>query len=297
LVTNDDEGTMMGRACEGKVALIAGASQGGTGTGSAVRLAAEGAKVAICARSAAKLEETLGRIEVVGGTGVMFECDLADPHGGRDTLVARTEAALGPIDYLVYVAARTAFARFDTVLLDRLQSVLEVNLKAAWLLNQHAVTSMRARGSGGSVVNIGTMAARPLSGPPYGDGPSVRAGTAYGASKAALHRMSQGIAAETHGERISVNVVSPLAAIATPTVIAGGMIPQEVCEPVETMVEAVLALLTGDPDTLTGLDTTSIELLRELRRPVHDLAGAELVPGWQPDDLVGFMEAVGGRRR
>ena len=50
----------MARACEGRVALVAGASQGGTGTGSAVRLAAEGAKVAICARSVEKLAETLG---------------------------------------------------------------------------------------------------------------------------------------------------------------------------------------------------------------------------------------------
>ena len=121
----------MAGACEGRVALVAGASQGGTGTGSAVRLAAEGAKVAICARSVEKMKETLARIEEVGGTGVMLRCDLADPDGGRDTLVARTEEALGPVDYLVYVAARTMFSKFETVTLDRLQSALGLNLKAA----------------------------------------------------------------------------------------------------------------------------------------------------------------------
>jgi hypothetical protein len=57
------------------------------------------------------------------------------------------------------------------------------------------------------------------------------------------------------------------------------------CEPVEVMVEAVLALLTGNPAELTGLDTTSVELLKRLRCPVRDLMGADLVPGWQPDDL------------
>jgi NAD(P)-dependent dehydrogenase (short-subunit alcohol dehydrogenase family) len=285
----------MSNACQGKVALVAGASQGGTGTGCAVRLAAEGARVAICARSVEKLRETLSQVKSVGGSGAMFECDLADPGGGRDTLVARTEEALGPVDYLVYVAARSMFAPFNAVTLDRLQTVLELNLKAAWLLNQHVIGSLRERDSGGSIVNIGTVAARPLSGPPYAAGPSVRSGTAYGASKAALHRMSHGVAAETHGQGISVNVLSPLAAVATPTVLAGGMIPAEVCEPVETMVEAVMALLTADPDVVTGLDTTSIELLVELDRPVRDLAGTELVPGWQPEDLVRYLHA--SRRR
>ncbi len=285
----------MSDACQDKVALIAGASQGGTGTGCAVRLAAEGARVAICARSVEKLRETLSQVESVGGAGAMFACDLADPGGGRDTLVARAEEALGPVDYLVYVAARSMFAPFSAVTLDRLQGVLELNLKAAWLLNQHVIASMQERGSCGSIVNIGTLAAQPLSGPPYAEGPSVRAGTAYGASKAALHRMSQGVAAETHGQGISVNILSPLAAIATPKVLTGGLIPGEVCEPVETMVEAVIALLTADPDVVTGLDTTSIELLLELDRPVRDLTGTELVPGWQPQDLVRYLHA--SRRR
>jgi NAD(P)-dependent dehydrogenase (short-subunit alcohol dehydrogenase family) len=280
------------RACEGRVALVAGASQGGTGTGSAVRLAAEGAKVAICARSVEKLAETLARIQDAGGTGVMFPCDLADPDGGRDTLVARASEALGPVDYLVYVAARGMFSRFETVTLDRLQRALEVNLKAAWLLNQQVIAGFRARDRGGSIVNIGTSAARPLSGPPYGNSLITQTGTVYGTTKAALHRMSQGVAAETYGEGISVNVLSPLAAIATPTVIAGGMIPPALCEPVEVMVEAVLALLTGNPAELTGLDTTSVELLGQLRRPVRDLTGTDLFPGWQPADLDGYAASI-----
>jgi NAD(P)-dependent dehydrogenase (short-subunit alcohol dehydrogenase family) len=225
----------------------------------------------------------------------MFECDLADPDGGRDTLVARAEQELGPIDYLVYVAARTSFGPFESISMDRLQAVLEVNLKAGWLLNQHAIRSMRARGAGGAVVNIGTRGAQPLIGPPYGVGPSVQIGTAYGATKIALHRMSQGVAAETFGDNIAVNVLSPFAAIATPVVVAGGHVPAELCEPVETMAEAVLALLTAEPGSLTGQDTTSIELLYRLRRPVRDLTGTELVAGWQPDDLPKFMARAGGQ--
>jgi NAD(P)-dependent dehydrogenase (short-subunit alcohol dehydrogenase family) len=276
---------------DGKVALVAGASQGGTGTGTAVRLAAEGARVAICARTAGKLRDTLARIEEAGGRGAMFECDLADPSGGRDTLVRRTEEALGPVDYLVYVAAYGPFATFEKVTPDALRKAFEVNVLAPLLLCQQAVTSMRDRGAPGAIVTIGTKAARPVPGPPYPDTPPVMAGALYGGTKAALHRITQSIAAETHGQRISANVVSPLAAIGTPALRAGGWVPEETFEPVETMVEAVTALLAADPLTMTGKDVTSIELLLELGRPVYDFTGTALLDGWQPADLPRFIEA------
>ena len=70
-------------ACAGQVALVTGASQGGTGTAIAIRLAAEGAKVAITARTVDGLEETRRRIEEFGGTCLVLPADLADPEGGR----------------------------------------------------------------------------------------------------------------------------------------------------------------------------------------------------------------------
>ena len=57
---------MSGQSCEGKVALVTGASKGGTGTAIAIRLAAEGAKVAVTARTLEGLEETQRRIEAIG---------------------------------------------------------------------------------------------------------------------------------------------------------------------------------------------------------------------------------------
>jgi hypothetical protein len=56
-------------------------------------------------------------------------------------------------------------------------------------------------------------------------------------------------------------------------------------EPLETMAEAALALCTGDPNVLTGRIAYSLQLLLELRRPVLDLHGEDLVMGWQPGDL------------
>jgi NAD(P)-dependent dehydrogenase (short-subunit alcohol dehydrogenase family) len=74
----------------GKVALVTGASQS-TGRAIALRFAAEGAKIAVTARSEEGLRETVAQIERAGGTAIMMPCDLAEPHGGRASLIERTE--------------------------------------------------------------------------------------------------------------------------------------------------------------------------------------------------------------
>ena len=280
----------MPSSCAGRIALVTGASQGGTGTGTAIRLAAEGAKVAICARSEDGLVHTMGEIEKVGGTGAMFVCDLSDPDGGRATLVERSEAALGaPIDIMVNVAAMGPYKKFEEIGLDLLQKTFELNVKAPWLLCQQVLGGMRAQGRG-AIVNIGTKAAEYPVGPPFRSGVTAQAGTLYGSTKIAEHRFTLGLAAETHGQGISVNMVSPVSAIATPLLVASGWLPDWVFEPVETLVEAVLACVTGDPDVLTGRNAYSLELLHELGRPVYDFTGTTLVDGWQPADLPPLIE-------
>jgi hypothetical protein len=61
-------------------------------------------------------------------------------------------------------------------------------------------------------------------------------------------------------------------------------------EPLETMAEAALALVTGDPDQLTARLAYSLQLLVERQRPVFDLAGRDLVDGWQPADLEAVID-------
>ena len=281
----------MPEECRGKVALVAGASQMGTGTGTVVRLAAEGAKVAFCARDEEMMDKTAAMVEEVGGESIHMRCDLSDPDGGRDTLIARTEAAFGPIDYLVYVATRGGFPKFETVTQSRLQVALELNGKAPWLLCQQAIESMRRRKSGGAIVNIGTKAAHPIEGSSFGPTAIHSAATLYGGTKALLHRFTQGLALECYEDGISVNVLRPLAAIDTRAVREAPWIPPDAIEPRETMVEAVMALLTGDPKVLTAHDVASIDLLIELQRPVYDFGGTQLVAGWQPQDLPGYVTA------
>ena len=271
-------------ACAGRVALVTGASRGGTGRAIAVRLAAEGARVAIAARTVEGLEATRRRIEAAGGDCLMLPVDLADRDGGRAELVARTEAELGPVDILVNNAAANGYVPFDQVRAKDLELNLQVNLWAPWELMKAAVPGMRERGRGW-VLNLTTFAAELPPGPPFPTNRPAKAGFQYGASKAALNRLTVAAASECEGQGVAVNALTPQAAIATDELIAGGWIDEVMFEPLETMAEAALALCSGDPEVLTGRIAYSLQLLVELQRPVFDLHGEQLVDGWQPADL------------
>jgi citronellol/citronellal dehydrogenase len=97
-------------------------------------------------------------------------------------------------------------------------------------------------------------------------------------------------ASECANDGVAVNGLTPQAAIATPALVEQGWIDDTMFEPLETMAEAALALCSSDPRVLTGRIAFSLQLLLELRRPVRDLGGNELVQGWQPDDLPAVIE-------
>jgi NAD(P)-dependent dehydrogenase (short-subunit alcohol dehydrogenase family) len=264
--------------------LVTGASQGGTGTAIATRLASEGADVAITARSVTGLEETAERIRASGRRALVLPCDLSDPEGGRAELVARTAAELGPVDILVNNAAAGGYKPFEEWSPDAIDRMLQVNLLAPWQLMRDVVPGMRER-SEGWIVNLTTFAAELPPGPPFPTNRPAKAGSGYGAPKAALNRLTVQVASECEGQGIAVNALTPQAAIATPQLVAGGWIADDYFEPLDTMAEAALALCTADPTVLTGRIAYSLQLLVELDRPVYDLAGTERVDGWQPADL------------
>src|SRR5687767_9870641 len=100
---------------KGKVAIVTGASRG-IGEAIAVTLAAQGARVAVSARTVepgqsqfeGTITETVEKIKANGGDAVAIAADLSK-HEDRERLVAETEAALGPVDILVNNAAVTFF--------------------------------------------------------------------------------------------------------------------------------------------------------------------------------------------
>jgi NAD(P)-dependent dehydrogenase (short-subunit alcohol dehydrogenase family) len=264
--------------------LVSGASQGGTGTVAAVRLAAEGARVAITARSVDGLERTRAEIEAVGGIALVLPCDLGDRDGGRETLVTRTEAELGPVDILVNNAAAGGYRPLEDWTQADLDAVMELNLFAPWSLMRQVLPGMRDRGTGW-IVNLTSFAGELPPGPPFPTSRPAKTGSAYGASKAALNRLTIAAASETEGQGIAVNALTPQAAIAVPSLVAAGWIDETYFEPVDTMAQAVLALATCDPERLHGRIAYSLQLLHELGEPVLDTHGEHLVDGWQPADL------------
>ena len=278
----------MGRGCEGRVALVTGASKGGTGTAIAHRLAAEGAAVAICARDAEGLARTEEQLRGLGATVLSLRIDLSDPDGGRATLVERVVGELGRLDILVNNAAANGYRPFREWTPARLELTQQVNVWAPWQLMADAAPGMVERGEGW-ILNLTSHAAELPPGPPFPQSVTASAGSGYGVTKAALNRLTASVAAELWEAGVRVNALAPQSAIATPHLVATGGIREENLEPLETMAEAALALVTGGPDR-TGSIWRSLQLLVELDRPVLDLDGREQLPGWQPDELVRVIE-------
>ena len=273
-------------ALDGKVAVVTGASRG-IGAAIARRFAAEGADVALVARTIepgtshleGSLQETATLVEQAGSCALIVTADLADPDFDAGALVARVEDALGPVDVLVHNAAACFYLPWDSVSPRRYGVMFAVNVDATWKLATAVLPGMRDRGRGW-IVNLSSTVVDHPTGPPYSAFHADHGATLYGASKAALERMSTGLAAEVHRHGIAVNVASPVAAVATPGVVAMGLTPADArhVEPVEQMVEAVLALATGDPAVLTGRIVTSGAILSELDRPIRNLDGTERTP-------------------
>ena len=274
------------RPLEGRVALVTGASRG-IGAAIAKRFACEGAVVAVAARSLEQtaqgvipgtLRETVADIESAGGRALPYQVDLTSSDS-RAALVDRVVADLGPIDVLVNNAATSAFIPFTDISEKRLRLITTLNYFAPFDLCQRVIPAMRERG-GGWILNISSLSGDiPTTPPP--DPIYHLQGTAYGSSKAALNRLTEGLASEYYADSIVANALAPVKAVLTEgvkatlteDVIAG----EGVLEPVEAMAEAALALCTSDRDGLNGKVHKSLTLLERLGLPVRTLDGKTLL--------------------
>jgi citronellol/citronellal dehydrogenase len=257
---------------DGRVAIVTGASRG-IGAEIARRFAAEGAAVAVAARTTeagasplpGTIGETVGQIRAAGGTAVAIATDLSKP-ADRDRLVEQATQQLGPPDILVSNAAVTYFTRVEDFTPRRYALMFEVQVQAPFHLATLVLPGMRDKGAGW-ILNISSIAARHPAIPPGAW--AARGGTVYGMCKAAVERFSTGLAAELYQDNIAVNALSPNGVVPTPGTIFHHLTTEDdpAAEPPAVMAEAALMLCHRDPRSLTGRVTYSQDLLAELGVP------------------------------
>ncbi|MFD0400833.1 SDR family NAD(P)-dependent oxidoreductase [Kitasatospora sp. NPDC059811] len=189
--------TMNGAAkLDGKVALVTGGSRG-IGAAVALRLAEDGADVALTYQGGAeRAEEVAAKITAMGRRGWAVRADSADPQAVQ-AVVAAVAERFGRLDILVNNAGVGVLGPIGDLALDDVDRVLEVNVRAPFLFAQAASAHLA---DGGRIVTIGSCIAKRVAFP---------GATIYSLSKAAMIGLTKALARELGPRGITANVVHP----------------------------------------------------------------------------------------
>ena len=182
---------------DGRLALVTGASSG-LGKHFARTLAGAGATVAVAARRADRLADCVSEIESADGTAFAVPLDVTDAASVRACFDA-IEARQGTPDILVNNAGAAVSRPLLEQSEDDWDSVVDTNLKGAWLVAQEGARRLVAAARPGAIVNIASIT-----------GERVAGGVApYCASKAGLIHLTRAMALELARHGIRVNALAP----------------------------------------------------------------------------------------
>jgi glucose 1-dehydrogenase/3-oxoacyl-[acyl-carrier protein] reductase len=238
----------------GRAAFVTGAGSG-IGRATAVRLAGEGAAVAVVDVRLEAAEETVSQIETTGGRAAAFTADVRDRaqvEAARD----RALAAFGSLRYLVNNAGLVRMSALDDLEEDEWDLVLDTNLKSMYVVTR-AVAPAIGDAGGGAIVNMSTIESEVVVSS-MGH-PQVH----YNASKGGVKMLTKALAVELSHRRIRVNAVAP-GPVAT-SFIPGGdlrspeawafmsqrLLVDRVGEP-EDVAAAISFLLSDEASFITG---------------------------------------------
>lgn len=203
----------------GKVALVTGASSG-IGEGAALALAEAGAKTAVCARRAERLDGLVERIEAAGGEALALQGDVTD-EATATAIVEQTVEHFGRLDILVNSAGVIQEGSVGEANFEQWRHTIDVNLMASLYTCSAALGAMRAQGSG-DIINISSTAGRrstALFGP-------------YCTSKFGLTAMTEGLRQEAGGAGVRICLLEPGA---TSTELAQGISNPELRKSVQEL--------------------------------------------------------------
>ncbi len=198
---------------EGKNAIVTG-SAAGVGRTSAIRFAAEGARVVCADIDGEQAAETVRLIEAAGGTALSVRTDVSN----EDDVIAAVAGcveAFGSLDIIfnnVGIPTPRLGMKFEEHTVDDYLRLTKVNFGGVFLGCKHAVIQFKLQGTGGVILNTGSVA-----------GLVGWGGTVYGATKGAVHQLTKAIAVECAPDGIRANAICPGAMPFTKFMAAGGL--------------------------------------------------------------------------
>jgi short-subunit dehydrogenase len=180
-----------------RVIAITGASAG-IGRASALRLARDGAAVAICARRADRLEEVAAEIVAAGGQAWPMAADVTRAED-MDAFVARTVERFGRLDVMMCNAGFGIAGAIDDIAPDQMHKLMDINYNGTYHATRAALPVFRRQGSGHIIIVSSIVGKR---GVPYMG--------AYSATKFAQVGLAECLRSELVGSGIHVSVVYPV---------------------------------------------------------------------------------------
>jgi citronellol/citronellal dehydrogenase len=198
---------------EGKVVIVTGSSRG-IGKAIAIDCARKGASLAIVARTETvgklpgTIHETADEICRLGGKALPIKCDVGSEEDVA-AMVQRVLTEFRRIDALINNAAVGLYVPFLEIQTRHWDLAFRVNVRGPFLCTKAVLPAMIGQKSG-AIVNISSAAAQNVYSRVVRPGGERRtSGCAYGASKAALERLTLGLAEELKGHNIAVNALKP----------------------------------------------------------------------------------------
>ena len=182
---------------EGRVALVTGATSG-IGQATAVRLAAEGAVVAVNQRPTGDPTETLRRIAEIGGEAFPVIADMRQP-AQVVAMVKEVAQRAGRLDHVVSNAAINPMMTWDVTTLEDFDALSETNFRGTWVVCTEAAKQMIKEGHGGSIVCVSSISAH-VGAPEQ---------VAYCGTKGAISMLGKALGSVMGEHGIRVNVVEP----------------------------------------------------------------------------------------
>jgi citronellol/citronellal dehydrogenase len=270
----------------GKKVFITGGSRG-IGLAIALRAAADGASIAIAAKTAEanpKLPGTIfsaaKEIEAVGGTALPIQCDIRD-EAAIEAAVAQAAEQFGGLDILINNASAINLTPTEKTPAKRFDLMFDVNVRGTFLTSQASIPYLRESAKAGRNPHILTLS------PPLSMSPKwFKNHVAYTMSKYGMSMCVLGMSEEFKREGIAVNALWPRTAIDTAALQMIPGVDTDFCRKPEILADTAHIILNRDAKTTTGNFFVDDEVLAS--EGITDLEKYSVKPG-TTDFLLDFF--------